>query len=149
MTQVCWLVGIKSQALARPKNQQMKHLMIICNEYPLNTLSKYITNTQITIYIFFFVFRPVPQKVKGGIHKLRFWGFLTPLRWQVYYISLWSMVDIWLTPSPLLVNVVYGWALTIKKNDKNKLFNFKVRIQLLDRKSGSMKQNIWKNWDRM
>lgn len=48
-----------------------------------------------------------------GFHKLRwqdikvFWP--TPLRWQ-FYKSLCSIVDIWVTsPSPLLVNVVYGW----------------------------------------
>ena len=42
----------------------------------------------------------------GAIHKLRwrdfedFWRTL-PLRWQVYYISLYSIVDIWLNPLPI------------------------------------------------
>ena len=39
-----------------------------------------------------------------------FWGFLnhSPLLWQIYYISLYSILDIWIThPFPLLINVVY------------------------------------------
>ena len=44
-------------------------------------------------------------------HVDRFWDFFDPslpLGRQFYYIGLFSKVDIWPTPSPSLVYVVYG-----------------------------------------
>ena len=54
------------------------------------------------------------SKVPRGIHKLRkqeFANFMNPLplRKQVYCISLCSSIDIWQTPSPMLVYVVCVW----------------------------------------
>ena len=53
----------------------------------------------------------------GAIHKLRRQDFTnfwppSPLRRQVYYISLYSKIGIWLIPPPPSpAYVVYGWSL--------------------------------------
>ena len=64
---------------------------------------------------------------KGGIHKLRrqdFANFWPPLRRQVFYISLCSSIDIWLTPLPLAclrslwMPPKKEWELSSKRSNK-------------------------------
>ena len=91
-------------------------------------------------WIYFVYFYPLPPSLTSLLHKLNkhcwhlaypsplayqrsLWmpptltGFIlciftpSPLRWQVYYISLISIVDIWLTHLHLHINVVYGCPL--------------------------------------
>ena len=58
-----------------------------------------------------------------------------PLRWQVYFITLCSILDIWLStyyPSLLLVNVVYEWLqvpnwIVLYNKDTIKLILFKFQ----------------------